>query len=160
MTSHEWPALKVHLISLLAITDVFLKLIYTLFGLYVWELFITCDFEWSLITKRRKFRWPLASVLVGLLICFADSQIRVRGLYRRINLIELMHFPVFFFLCRYFTIFSLQMGCSSKLFQVLHSARNHRLVNLFLFRTLPNLRIICRIITFSVTTPVSVQPLN
>jgi hypothetical protein len=96
---------------LLAITDVFLKLIYTLFGLYVWELFITCDFEWSLITRRREFRWPLASVLVELVIYFTDSQIRVRGLYQRINLIELMHFIVFFFLCRYFMTLSLQLGC-------------------------------------------------
>jgi hypothetical protein len=38
----------------------FLKLgTYTLFGVYVWELFMTCDFEWSLITRRRRFRWPL-----------------------------------------------------------------------------------------------------
>lgn len=37
----------------------FLKLTYTLFGAYVWELFMTCDFEWSLITRRRRFRWPL-----------------------------------------------------------------------------------------------------
>ncbi|KAF9008688.1 hypothetical protein BDQ17DRAFT_1236446 [Cyathus striatus] len=37
----------------------FQKLIFTLFGLYVWELFLTWDFEWSLIRGRRKFRWPL-----------------------------------------------------------------------------------------------------
>jgi len=39
--------------------EVFAKLIFALFGLYVWELFMTCDFEWSLITKRRNFRLPL-----------------------------------------------------------------------------------------------------
>jgi len=39
--------------------EVFAKLIFALFGLYVWELFMTCDFEWSLITKRRHFRLPL-----------------------------------------------------------------------------------------------------
>ncbi|KAF9468960.1 hypothetical protein BDZ94DRAFT_1153057 [Collybia nuda] len=42
--------------------DVFLKLIFALFGVYVWELFTTCDFEWSLISGRRRFRWPLAIV--------------------------------------------------------------------------------------------------
>src|SRR5438045_238409 len=40
---------------------VFAKLIFSLFGLYVWELFMTCDFEWALITKRRQFRYPLVS---------------------------------------------------------------------------------------------------
>ncbi|KAI5894160.1 uncharacterized protein SCHCODRAFT_01080613 [Schizophyllum commune H4-8] len=39
--------------------DVFDKLIFTFFGLNLWEIFVTCDFEWSLITRRRKFRWPL-----------------------------------------------------------------------------------------------------
>ncbi|KAL1744409.1 hypothetical protein HDZ31DRAFT_38747 [Schizophyllum fasciatum] len=39
--------------------DVFDKLILAFFGLNVWEILVTCDFEWSLITRRRKFRWPL-----------------------------------------------------------------------------------------------------
>jgi len=43
--------------------DAFLKLTYALFGVYVWELFMTCDFEWSLITRRRRFRWPLVRLL-------------------------------------------------------------------------------------------------
>ncbi|KDQ29126.1 hypothetical protein PLEOSDRAFT_1038859 [Pleurotus ostreatus PC15] len=38
---------------------VFQDVIYALFGVCVWELFMTCDFEWSLITGQRKFRWPL-----------------------------------------------------------------------------------------------------
>lgn len=45
-------------------SDVFLKLIYALFGVYVWELFITCDFEWTLITRRRKFHWPLVCFIM------------------------------------------------------------------------------------------------
>ncbi|TFK76122.1 hypothetical protein BDN72DRAFT_756987 [Pluteus cervinus] len=40
-------------------SEVFMKLVFVLFGVYVWELFMTWDFEWSLIMKRRKFRWPL-----------------------------------------------------------------------------------------------------
>ncbi|TDL29316.1 hypothetical protein BD410DRAFT_758075 [Rickenella mellea] len=39
----------------------FQKLLYCLFGLYLWELFQTCGFEWSLITRRRRFTWPLVS---------------------------------------------------------------------------------------------------
>ncbi len=41
--------------------DVFAKLVFVLFGVYVWELFTTCDFEWSLLSGRRRFRWPLVS---------------------------------------------------------------------------------------------------
>ncbi|KZT72626.1 hypothetical protein DAEQUDRAFT_663805, partial [Daedalea quercina L-15889] len=35
------------------------KLVFALFGVYVWELFQTSGFEWSLITRSRKFTWPL-----------------------------------------------------------------------------------------------------
>jgi hypothetical protein len=44
--------------------DVFLKLIFALFGVYTWELFMTWDFEWSLLSGRRKFRWPLVCVSI------------------------------------------------------------------------------------------------
>ncbi|EGO01741.1 hypothetical protein SERLA73DRAFT_120392 [Serpula lacrymans var. lacrymans S7.3] len=39
----------------------FNKLLFTLFGLYVWELIMTCGFEFSLITRKRKFTWPLVT---------------------------------------------------------------------------------------------------
>ena len=42
---------------------IFTKLIFCLFGIYVWEIFQTCDFEWSLITRKRKFSWPLVWLL-------------------------------------------------------------------------------------------------
>lgn len=45
------------------LSDIFLKLVFTLFGVYVWELFMTLDFEWSLVTRRRNFRWPLVRIL-------------------------------------------------------------------------------------------------
>jgi hypothetical protein len=44
--------------------DVFLKLTFSLFGVYIWEFFVTWDFEWSLLIKRRKFRWPLVCISV------------------------------------------------------------------------------------------------
>ncbi|PFH52681.1 hypothetical protein AMATHDRAFT_74138 [Amanita thiersii Skay4041] len=70
-------------------SDVFLKLIFSLFGVYVWELFMTCDFEWSLVTRKRSFRWPLVIffffcrycmlfALVGLIISLS---ITTRALY-------------------------------------------------------------------------------
>ncbi|KAI0728746.1 hypothetical protein C8Q72DRAFT_358450 [Fomitopsis betulina] len=40
-------------------TGVYEKLVFALFGLYVWEIFQTSGFEWSLITRTRKFTWPL-----------------------------------------------------------------------------------------------------
>ena len=41
-------------------------LIFVLFGLYVWEILITLGFEWSLITKARRFSWPLVSTVIVL----------------------------------------------------------------------------------------------
>lgn len=38
---------------------VFERLTFTLFGVYTWELFVTWDFELSLLRRRKKFRWPL-----------------------------------------------------------------------------------------------------
>ena len=45
--------------SLTPSLDVFERLIFSLFGVYAWELCMTFEFEWSLLTGRRKFRWPL-----------------------------------------------------------------------------------------------------
>lgn len=55
--------------------EIFTKLIFALFGLYLWEIFQTSDFEWSIITGKRKFGWPLVRrelllpVLFVLTIC-------------------------------------------------------------------------------------------
>ncbi|KAF9449909.1 hypothetical protein P691DRAFT_515225 [Macrolepiota fuliginosa MF-IS2] len=38
---------------------VFEKLVFALFGTYIWEIVLHFDFEWSFITRRRSFRWPL-----------------------------------------------------------------------------------------------------
>ena len=41
----------------------FENLIYTLFGLYVWELSQTFAVEWSiLVTRTRPFKWPMVSI--------------------------------------------------------------------------------------------------
>jgi hypothetical protein len=32
---------------------------HALFGLYVWEIVTTLDYEWELLTRRRPFRWPM-----------------------------------------------------------------------------------------------------
>ncbi|OAX36727.1 hypothetical protein K503DRAFT_694562 [Rhizopogon vinicolor AM-OR11-026] len=38
---------------------VFVKLNHTLFGLYIWEFVISLDFDWAVLTRKKKFRWPL-----------------------------------------------------------------------------------------------------
>ncbi|KZW03891.1 hypothetical protein EXIGLDRAFT_827838 [Exidia glandulosa HHB12029] len=40
--------------------DVFTKLIFVLFGLYVWELCTTFQFDLDVMLGRRPFRWPLS----------------------------------------------------------------------------------------------------
>ncbi|KAJ7905603.1 hypothetical protein B0H14DRAFT_2490486 [Mycena olivaceomarginata] len=39
--------------------EVFEKIIFVFFGIQLLELFMTCDFEWSLLTRRRRFHWWL-----------------------------------------------------------------------------------------------------
>jgi len=38
---------------------VFEKLLIVFLGVTIWEIFVTGDFEWSLITGKRRFKWPL-----------------------------------------------------------------------------------------------------
>ncbi|KAJ7276202.1 hypothetical protein B0H12DRAFT_1005264 [Mycena haematopus] len=40
-------------------SDAFEKIIFVFFGMQIWELFMTLEFEWSLLTRQRQFRWPL-----------------------------------------------------------------------------------------------------
>lgn len=56
---------------------VFTKVIYALLGIYVWEILGTVDFEWSLITRKRKFTWPLVSRSFCLLFSIAEQRGRV-----------------------------------------------------------------------------------
>ncbi|KAL0949576.1 hypothetical protein HGRIS_009625 [Hohenbuehelia grisea] len=71
----------------------FQNLIYALFGLYVWELFSTCDFEWSYLTprveKRREWKWGLGETL-----------------YLCLHIRVLNRIAVFTFLCRYCMLFA------------------------------------------------------
>ncbi|TFY72478.1 hypothetical protein EVG20_g510 [Dentipellis fragilis] len=75
-------------------TQSFTRVILSCFGLYFWELFETCGFEWSILTGRRRFRWHLVS-------CYSSFS----------NLVptptDFNGGPVFFFLCRYTIFFSL-----------------------------------------------------
>ncbi|KAF9779496.1 hypothetical protein BJ322DRAFT_1113306 [Thelephora terrestris] len=71
---------------------VFTQMMFTFLGVYLWELFTTCDFEWSLIKGRRKFTWPLIFffltrycilwALIGLIITFTlETPINCQALY-------------------------------------------------------------------------------
>jgi hypothetical protein len=43
------------------LSEAFEKLLFSLFGLYLWELTLRLDFDISFVTGRRPFRWPLVS---------------------------------------------------------------------------------------------------
>ncbi|KAJ7499138.1 hypothetical protein FB451DRAFT_1016392 [Mycena latifolia] len=49
--------------ELLKDSDAFVKIVFAFFGVQIWELLMTCGFEWSLLRGRRKFTWPLYIVL-------------------------------------------------------------------------------------------------
>ncbi|KAF8204954.1 hypothetical protein BJ912DRAFT_15628 [Pholiota molesta] len=65
--------------------SVFHELVFVLFGAYLWEVLVTWDFEWSLLTRRRNFRWPLVTffflcrycmllAFLGLIISFSITE--------------------------------------------------------------------------------------
>ncbi|PCH35327.1 hypothetical protein WOLCODRAFT_19913 [Wolfiporia cocos MD-104 SS10] len=45
--------------ELVADADAFTKLMHCLAGVYFWEFFTSLDFEWKVITGKKKFQWPL-----------------------------------------------------------------------------------------------------
>ncbi|KAG2154155.1 uncharacterized protein EDB93DRAFT_1081505 [Suillus bovinus] len=44
---------------------IFLKLTHALLGLYLWEFFISLDFDWAVMTGKTRFRWPLIFYFAG-----------------------------------------------------------------------------------------------
>ncbi|KAF7301442.1 hypothetical protein MIND_00709500 [Mycena indigotica] len=70
-------------------TYAFEKLIFTCFGCYIWEIGTTLSFEISLLTGRRRFRWPLGA---------SNQCLQFLANYRCP--------PAFFFLSRYCMLFS------------------------------------------------------
>ncbi|KAA1466162.1 hypothetical protein DENSPDRAFT_876291 [Dentipellis sp. KUC8613] len=54
----------------------FTRVILSCFGLYFWELFETCGFEWSIVTGRRRFHWHL--IVGDLSIITASTVLMIR----------------------------------------------------------------------------------
>ncbi|KAH7909771.1 hypothetical protein BJ138DRAFT_1114685 [Hygrophoropsis aurantiaca] len=44
---------------------IFIKLMHALLGIYVWEFFISLDFDWAVLYGQKKFRWPLIFYFAG-----------------------------------------------------------------------------------------------
>lgn len=44
---------------------IFLKFMHALLGLYLWEFFISLDFDWAVMTGKTRFRWPLIFYFAG-----------------------------------------------------------------------------------------------
>ncbi|KAJ3969075.1 hypothetical protein EV361DRAFT_372195 [Lentinula raphanica] len=72
--------------------EALLKLTHVLMGVYVWEWFLTIDFDWELITGKRPFRWPIAFyfanryllffALIGILISFdTTTKLNCQAIY-------------------------------------------------------------------------------
>jgi len=43
----------------------FANFMHVLLGLYIWEFVTTLDFDWSLVTGKRSFRWPMIFYFLG-----------------------------------------------------------------------------------------------
>ncbi|KIK77687.1 hypothetical protein PAXRUDRAFT_367124 [Paxillus rubicundulus Ve08.2h10] len=44
---------------------IFIKLMHALTGLYAWECIISLDFDWAVLTGKKKFRWPMICYFAG-----------------------------------------------------------------------------------------------
>ncbi|OAX31917.1 hypothetical protein K503DRAFT_805667 [Rhizopogon vinicolor AM-OR11-026] len=44
---------------------IFMKLNHALLGLYAWEFIVSLDFDWAVLTGKKKFRWPLIIYFAG-----------------------------------------------------------------------------------------------
>ncbi|KAF5389540.1 hypothetical protein D9757_004077 [Collybiopsis confluens] len=73
-------------------SNIFVKLIHSVTGLYLWEVFLAIDFDWDVISRKKPFRWPLIFyfanrylllfALVGVLISFdATTKLDCQALY-------------------------------------------------------------------------------
>jgi len=71
---------------------IFVKLLHSLLGLYVYEWFLSLDFEWDFITGKKRFRWPmifyfanrylLLFALIAIIISFnVTGQVDCQSLY-------------------------------------------------------------------------------
>ncbi|KAH7868942.1 uncharacterized protein C8R40DRAFT_796977 [Lentinula edodes] len=72
--------------------EVLLKFTHALMGIYVWEWFLSVDFDWEFITGKRPFRWPimfyfanryiLFFALIGILISFdTTTKLNCQAIY-------------------------------------------------------------------------------
>ncbi|KAI0806186.1 hypothetical protein BC629DRAFT_1437664 [Irpex lacteus] len=72
--------------------DAFAKLMHALAGVYFWEFVTSLDFDWSFMTGKRKFAWPmifyfldryfLFFAMIGILIALdAKTEINCQALY-------------------------------------------------------------------------------
>lgn len=60
-TRSSWTSSTVYTDLGLCSTGAFTKILFTFFGIYVWELFQTSDFEISILLGRRKLQWPMGT---------------------------------------------------------------------------------------------------
>jgi hypothetical protein len=69
---------------------------------------MTCNFEWSLVTGQRKFRWPLVSQIqkpfIAQVLIMTQSACQLD--YRFMDVVMMLEWAVFFFLSRYCMLFS------------------------------------------------------
>ncbi|KAJ7228855.1 hypothetical protein GGX14DRAFT_344925 [Mycena pura] len=87
-------------------SNAFDQIVCAFFGLYSWEVFMTFGFEISLLTRRRRFRWPLVGAILtspcNIFLTWSKSTCIIST-----RLISSTHsVSVFFFLSRYCMLLS------------------------------------------------------
>ncbi|KAL4067048.1 hypothetical protein V8B97DRAFT_1004511 [Scleroderma yunnanense] len=57
----DWQSLS----EIQADSVVFSRFIHTLFGVYLWEVFTSLDFDWQFVSGQKRLRWPLIFYFAG-----------------------------------------------------------------------------------------------
>jgi hypothetical protein len=53
---------------------IFNNFMHALVGLYIWEVACSLDFDWAIITGKRKFKWPLVRVHCTFFVFFKINE--------------------------------------------------------------------------------------
>lgn len=51
----------------------FQKLEHVLFGVFIWDFFMSLKFDWEFITRKRQFRWPMLFYFLGRYLLFVSQ---------------------------------------------------------------------------------------
>lgn len=103
-------------------------MMFVILGVIVWETARTLDFEWSLITRKRRFKWPLVCPLRAFAVALSSLTRfdKIQSASHPLLLSDVQPADIdiraaFFFLCRYCILLAIIGLCVCMLQALLYS---------------------------------------